>query len=295
MEPASSAASNDPDYYQLTLLLPATVGDSDATATAPALSEAALAFTAMRDGGQTGPWRLSWLFDGPPDEAFVRDALGDTGWTIEPVANVNWLAESYRQFPAFTVGPFFIYGSHHTDAPPVGLLPLQIDAATAFGSGEHGTTAGCLLALAGLREGGFAPARILDLGCGSGILAIAAARLWPDTPVAATDIDEEAAVVSTRHIEMNDVASQITADQGDGFAAPGAKGSFDLVIANILAGPLIGMAENLVAAVTPGGCFILSGLLTEQSAEVSAAYQAQSAELLESFTRDGWVAQLWRR
>ena len=286
---------DSPQFYNVILPLPAALDEARAIGTAPELTEGALAFSAMRQGNNhKAGWILTWLFDAPPDEDIVRAALGKDGWRIEAAPRVNWLEHSYRQFQPFSVGPFFIYGSHYTDAPPVGALPLQIDAATAFGSGEHGTTAGCLLALGRLKEQGFAPAGILDMGCGSGILAIAAARLWREN-VTAIDIDAEAVIVTERHAEMNGVTHRIAASAGDGFAAPEARGPFGLVIANILAGPLVAMAPDLVRATAPGGAFILSGMLAEQAEDVAAAYHALGCTLAESFPRGDWDAQLWRR
>ena len=289
-----------PQFYNVILPLPAALDEARVLATAPDLTETALAFSAMREGNNhKAGWVLTWLFDASPDENLIRAALGAAnGWRIEAAPRVSWLEHSYRQFQPFAVGPFFIYGSHCEDAPPPNMLPLQIDAATAFGSGEHGTTAGCLLALARLKEQGFAPhlfpGGILDMGCGSGILAIAAARLWAGT-VIAVDIDGEAVVVTGRHAEMNNVADRIAASAGDGFASPEARGPFALVIANILAGPLVAMAPDLVRATAPGGAFILSGMLAEQAEEVAAAYRALGCTLAESFPRGDWDAQLWRR
>jgi ribosomal protein L11 methylase PrmA len=102
---------------------------------------------------------VTWLWDGPPDETEIAQALGGSDWRVEKVADVNWLEHSYKQFAPFSVGEFFIYGSHYEGAPPPGRIPLLIDAATAFGSGEHGTTAGCLRALLVLQDEGFKPRR----------------------------------------------------------------------------------------------------------------------------------------
>ena len=301
---ADFKVGDTPDLYNVLLSLPARFEDGRVALFAPELGEQALAFTAMRVGrSHRADWILTWLFDGAPDRDAIRTAmkagaaaldyvLSPGAWRIEKVSDVNWLEQCYQQFQPFTVGPFFIYGSHHEGAPPADLLPLQIDAATAFGSGEHGTTAGCLRALALLKDQGFVPGSVLDMGTGSGILAVAAARLWA-SPIVAVDIDPESVIVCDRHAAMNGVADRIACSAGEGFAA--VQETFDLVIANILAGPLINMARDLVGHVAPNGVFILSGMLTEQAAEVAVAYTARGCVLEKTFTQEPWDAQLWRR
>ncbi len=234
-------------------------------------------------------WVLEWIFEDKPEvstlsAAFILGAdlhgiaLPDNlNWEIEAVPDHNWLEYSYSQFPAFTVGPFYIYGSHCTDPIPEGLMGLQIDAATAFGSGEHGTTKGCLQAMLDLKGQGACPWNVLDMGTGSGILAIAAWKLWK-TPVLAVDNDPECIVVTTRHIEANNAAMSKT-DLGvlvnDGFEgnAVQARGPYDLIIANILHGPLKEMAADLVACADDNGYVILSGIMHEFRDGVLEAYE----------------------
>jgi ribosomal protein L11 methyltransferase len=212
-----------------------------------------------------------------------NDSLQNLSWDIQAVdTDTNWLEESYRAFPPFTIEPFFIYGSHCEDAPPDDLMGLQIDAATAFGSGEHGTTAGCLRAMVKLKDQGVCPLNILDMGTGSGILAIAAWKLW-QAPVLAVDNDAQAVHVCERHAAANRVTlgkASLSAVCGDGFVTPQVQSTapYELVIANILAGPLIGMAKDLCASVDDRGFVILSGILNEQAQRVSQAYTAQGLE-----------------
>ena len=230
-------------------------------------------------------WRVELLFDAEPDlhDMAARLALAEsvTGIALprqdlktEIVADKNWLAESYRAFPAFAVGPFFIHGSHEKGPFPEDKIVLQIDAATAFGSGEHGTTKGCMLALAGFKEQGFAPRTILDLGTGSGILAIAAEKLWPGAEVIASDNDAEAVRVALHHASVN--GAKIIGVVSEGFADEKLRGVYDLVIANILAGPLMDMAADIARA---GRQIILSGIMNEQADNVISAYAAQGAKL----------------
>lgn len=213
-------------------------------------------------------------------------------WDIEEIAEKNWLLESYKQFPPFPVGNFFVYGSHYEGDILDGQIGLQIDAATAFGSGEHGTTKGCLLALQDLKDQGVCPWNVLDMGCGSGILAIAAWKLWR-TPIMAVDIEEESAIVTRRHCAANDIKigkASLTCLQGDGFTteAVQTRKPFDLIIANILAGPLKDMAVDLKAVLDINGFVILSGMLNEQADDVLESYAALGLSLKQRYDLDEW-------
>lgn len=305
----SDMSSSGP-YYWIDILLPAHVDDLMAGSLLEALNDLALSATAIRaDNKHTHDWHLRWMVDGEPDRADILGritlALAMEGLnievtpshiTVEPVPDIDWLAHSYQQFAPFSVGTFFIYGSHYDGEIPVDKMPLLIDAATAFGSGEHGTTAGCLEALLDLKAEGFIPETTLDVGTGSGILAIAAWKLW-GRPVLATDIDPESVRVTEVHARMNEtpVASAgLRTATGDGFNIPelqdGAR--YDLVIANILAGPVIAMAEDLIARTAPGGYVLLSGMLIEQAPEVAEAYVSRGLMLKKRYDREEWASLL---
>ncbi|NNG03229.1 MAG: 50S ribosomal protein L11 methyltransferase [Inquilinus sp.] len=199
---------------------------------------------------------------------------------IERIPPTDWLAASYQAFPPIRVGRFHIHGSHEPGEVPAGAIGLCIDAATAFGTGEHPTTAGCLTALEQLakRRG---VGRALDMGCGSGILAFAVARLW-HTPVLAVDVDAESVRVARHNARLNRVAGLVRAARGDGYAsrAVAGGGPYDLIVANILARPLAAMAKDLSAHLAPGGTAILAGLLERQQAQVLAAHRAQGLVLV---------------
>jgi ribosomal protein L11 methyltransferase len=281
--------------YRIDIALPAGLDILQAGSFCDMLREGALS-AACHGSELTNAWRLELLFDHAPDmtQLALRLALAEkaAGLKLPPqtpaaqeVAARNWLAESYRGFPAFAVGPFFIHGSHEKGPFPEDKIVLRIDAATAFGSGEHGTTKGCLLALARLAEQGMTPARILDLGTGSGILAIAAAKLWPQAAVLASDNDAEAVRVARHHAETNG-AAHIKALAAEGLAAEELRGCFDLLIANILAGPLVEMAAEISAR---GEKIVLSGILNEQADNVIAAYAAQGAALETRDTIGDWT------
>lgn len=254
-------------------------------------------------------WDFSWVFAEPDLGARLRDALtqilgssfSPEGFKTNAIPDVNWLQESYRQFPAFQIGPFYIFGSHHRDQMsgfPSDLIPLQIDAATAFGSGEHGTTRGCLESLHFLKNHNFTPKNILDMGAGSGILAIGAYKLWQN-PVLAIDIDDEATQVAERHRNLNAVPTGqngMICATGNGYHAPEVMtyGPFDLIIANILAGPLIEMASDLVRNLSSNSYVILSGLLSEQEADVIKAHEAQGLTLHHKIRHGEWSSLILR-
>ncbi len=192
---------------------------------------------------------------------------------IEPLPEIDWLARNRESFPRLRHGRFLVHGSHNRPAARGGALAIEVDAGRAFGSGTHGSTEGCLRAMEGLSRS-FRPRRVLDLGCGSGILSVAAALLWPRARVLAADIDPHAARTARGNAAVNGVARRVAAIRSDGYPgpppAPGRR--FDLVVANILAGPLVAMAPEAGRRLRPGGRLLLSGLLAGQEREVLAAY-----------------------
>lgn len=272
--------------WKLTMILPAALEKEQAVSYAGLYEPLeAMANTIVRQNHDNhNPWTLEWIFDAPPDQnridimvetaAAALPDIAPLGWDISEVPQHNWLEYSYKQFAPFSVGGFFIYGSHFDGSVPSGQIGLQIDAATAFGSGEHGTTAGCLEALHDLHDEGFTPRISLDMGTGSGILAIAAHKLW-NTPVIAPDNDEEAVIVAARHRDLNNIPQHaMICLQSEGFVDTEikAKGPYPLIIANILAITLREMADDLSAALAPGGYTILSGILEEQAESVIKRY-----------------------
>jgi len=246
-------------------------------------------------------WDLQWVFQSPAPIKKLADLISKEcnlkispkTFIVEEIADTNWLEESYRQFPPFIISNFFIFGSHFEGNPPKGKIPLQIDAATAFGSGEHGTTRGCLEALLHLHKEGLKPKSIFDMGAGSGILGIAAYKLW-GKPTLAVDIDKEATRVACHHRKINHVPSGdkgMICATGDGYAARRVKAhekGFDLIIANILAGPLVIMAEDLSKNLSKNGYTILSGLLVEQEKEVLMAHKDVGLHIKKRITHGEW-------
>jgi ribosomal protein L11 methyltransferase len=207
-----------------------------------------------------------------------------------PVAERDWLAENRRAFPPQRIGRFLIYGSHWQEKPPPGAIAVEIDAATAFGTGEHPTTRGCLLAFDRLAKARrFRRPR--DIGAGSGILAIAAAKTlrWQ---VLASDLDPVAVRVARHHARRNGVVNLVRLVVANG---TGRSLGHDLVFANILARPLMQMARDLARATAPGGVVILSGLLQRQEAAVLASYRAQRLRLSSRIVIDGWSILVLRK
>lgn len=193
---------------------------------------------------------------------------------FETLAERDWVAESQRALPPEEIGRFFVHGSHVTRVPPAGLIALLIDANQAFGTGRHETTRGCLEALSRLAaERAFA--RVLDLGCGSGVLALGAAKLWPQARVLAADNDPVAIAVARENALLN-AAPALETLVSEGFADPAlaAAAPFDLILANILAEPLIALAPGFARHLAPGGRLVLAGLLAKEGPAVEAAQVA---------------------
>lgn len=213
-------------------------------------------------------------------------------WQWNPLEMKDWVSEIQSQFPPLSVGRFYIHGSH---LPPKShpAISIKMDAGCAFGTGEHGTTAGCLRALELLARTG-RPQKILDLGCGTGILAIAAQKLWPEARIVGSDMDAVAVQVAARNARQNTVP-QIKCYTAAGFKHPALQQQYDLVIANILARPLIFLARDVVHHLKPGGTAILSGLLNTQEKEVQMAYHARGMRWQRSFRQDSWVAMIMRK
>jgi ribosomal protein L11 methyltransferase len=277
------------------------VGAGAADAAASALETLCGAVSAF-EAEPGGFWRIEGFATAPPQRGLVEASLA-LAWTgrdgappvpaIERMPERDWLAENQASFPPLGAGRYFIHASHWKGRVPAGAIPLVIDAATAFGSGEHATTRGCLLALDALTRRGRRRA-VLDMGTGTGILAMAAAKTWRRR-VVARDIDAEAVRVAARNAAANGVGGLIDLRRSVGYRGLGRAGRFDLVFANILARPLILMAGDLARALAPGGVAVLSGLLGRQERAVLAAHRARHLRLLRRFPLSGWHTLLLGR
>ena len=251
-----------------------------------------------RDGGTC--WAFEVLFAAAPDEASVWDRLRCTGirdWRLEAVAERDWVRESQRMLPEFRVGRFFIYGSHYDGPRPASAAwCLNIDAGIAFGTGRHQTTLGCLLQIQSLRRRSRI-ASVLDMGSGTGILALAAARAGA-RHVMAVDNDPVAVQVTKENARINGIASRVRALGGEGYRRrplARTRGRYDVVLANILSRPLQRMAPDLKRVLRPGGRAILSGLLRQQEAEVIAAHRAQGLVLETRRVLGDWSVLQFKR
>ncbi|OJW52708.1 MAG: hypothetical protein BGO67_09620 [Alphaproteobacteria bacterium 41-28] len=204
----------------------------------------------------------------------------------------DWVAAVYRDFPPLTIGRFYIYGSHIQETEQGELIPLHVDAATAFGSGQHESTEGCLRALSLLSEQ-HTFHDPLDMGCGSGILALAMASLWK-CPVLACDNDPEAVRVAKENAHLNHLDPLVEVRLSEGFSAIKNR-TFDLITANILAGPLCQMAGEAVQALVPSGFIILAGLLNRQAEDVIDAYRSAGAKLFDQLFIGDWSTLILRK
>lgn len=252
------------------------------------------------EDGSPQDGRIDILFDHQPepDEFIAWAGLNEDGVAINfgPLPEEDWIAMSLEGLPSVEAGRFLVYGEHVADDLKDGQIGLWIEAGPAFGTGHHGTTKGCLEALDGLAVDGLTPKTCLDLGTGTGLLAIAAAKLWSDVEILATDIDEQSVVETVENTEKNGVKARIEAVVADGFHHETLEqAKFDLIFANILAGPLITLAPGIAERTETDGRIILSGLLEEQSAKVEAAYNAQDLTLADKGVIDGWVTLVYKR
>lgn len=228
----------------------------------------------VEDG--SGLWEVGGYFTEPPDETallLLSTALDARAFVVSEVPETDWVAHVRRELVPVQAGRFFVYGSHDAHNVPEGCEPLLIEAAMAFGTGHHGTTLGCLRALDRLANDGFDATNAIDVGCGTAVLAMAAARLWK-RPVIASDIDEVAVQVAKSNAAANDLSDRVVCLEAAGFGAEriSKKSPFDLVFANILKGPLIALAPDMAKHVKPGGHAILSGILNAQADEVLTVY-----------------------
>lgn len=254
----------------------------------------ALATTLFEIAG-TPLWRVDAYFEEAPDRealaAMLSGQLGnDVGISIEQVPDENWVVVSQKALPPVHAGRFIVHGSHDRTCIGHRMDAIEIDAGEAFGTAHHATTFGCLSELEGLvRLGRFA--RVLDLGCGSGVLAIAAAKAMPEARVLASDIDPIAVDVARQNARRNRQGGRVQFVVAKGLDHPRLRAAhgFDLILANILAGPLISLAPRLRRALAPRGVTVLSGILAEQSAEVEAAYRAAGLLLLRKRFQNGWA------
>ncbi len=247
---------------------------------------------------------LDLFLEGRPDDAELQARMAGAAaaagielpaYSVEPLAEIDWVAESQRGLPAVRAGRFFLHGSHVEGPAPPGAIPLLVEAGAAFGTGHHESTFGCLLALSRLAKLRRFH-RILDMGAGSGVLAMAAAKLWRG-PVLAVEMDGPSLQVARANARINSLGSAVTFLEaaGYGHAVVSRRAPYDLIVANILAEPLIAMAADLRRHLAPGGYAILSGLMTTQKRAVVARHRTAGLRLIWSLALEDWSTLVLRR
>ena len=241
-------------------------------------------------------WQVDLHFRDRPElsslRAMIALAGGDklaSSLVVEKVAPRDWIKESLIGLRPVTAGRFVVHGAHDRARVPSHCVGLEIEAATAFGTGHHGTTRGCLLALDALARRRQRPRRILDIGTGTGVLAIAVAKIFR-VPVLAVDIDPHSVAVARDNARLNGVGSLVTVAHAAGLHAPDVikRAPFDLVLANILLRPLQRLAAPVARQLVPNARVVISGVLTTQANAALGAYRSQGLMLERSFTLDGW-------
>ncbi|MGC8201847.1 50S ribosomal protein L11 methyltransferase [Aliiroseovarius sp. PTFE2010] len=236
----------------------------------------------IEDG--SGLWEVGGYFTERPDSvglALLAAMHGAKDFVVSELPDRDWVAHVRRELSPVEAGRFFVYGHHDADKLPASKIGLLIEAAMAFGTGHHGTTLGCLRALDRLLDDGFVPQNAADIGCGTAVLAMAAAHVSANQ-VLASDIDEVAVEVAQANVVANGLEGRVLCIEAAGFDHPDlrAKAPFDLIFANILKGPLIDLAPGMAGASAEGGVVILSGILNEQSNDVIAAYEQNGYKLV---------------
>jgi ribosomal protein L11 methyltransferase len=252
--------------------------------------------------GPTGRWDITMHFAEAPDQSTIRDlialAAGDEvarAVQFDVVESKDWVKATLEDLVPVHAGRFIVHGQHDRAKVPPNKLGIEIEAALAFGTGHHGTTRGCLVLLGHVLKA-HRPRRVLDLGTGTGVLAIAAAKALHDQ-VLASDIDALSVKVAAENARLNGVGPWVEVTWGSGFSAPRLRQRkpFDLVLANILANPLRQMATVMSGHLAGGARVILSGLLSPQAPSVIAAYRARGLVLEREIRIDGWSSLLLRK
>ena len=288
--------------WKVEVVVPAAAGDAVAEAL-----ERHIAAVSLFPAPSGDAMRISGYAAVGPDEAALRDdvaAAARSAGIAAPAIDIVWLpaidwaAVNRESFQPMRVGGIWIRDSYHRDPPPVGAVTIVVDAATAFGTGNHATTQGCLIALDRFvrRPHRLPLGPVLDLGCGTAILGMAAAKRLR-RPVIATDIDPVAVAMARYNVAQNRLGSLVQPIRSRGYANHKIHrgGPYALILANILARPIARMAPQCARHLAPGGFVVLSGLLTTQERPVIAAHRQQGLILTERYRLDGWSTLVVRR
>ena len=257
--------------------------------------------TSEADPAQPEAWQLDAYFEDEPDDgtiaALQRLIPSSTGFapTVQALAAEDWLTLSQAGLEPISTACFFVHTSAYADDLPADRTPLRIDAGQAFGTGQHHTTTGCILMLERLKRKGARFDEIADIGTGTGLLAFVAHKLWPNARVVASDIDPIAIAVAGENAAINGIPLGTGRGKVELVTAAGLanrrirrNAPYDLVIANILADPLVTLAPAMASALLPGGSLILAGLLDHQADRVAQAYRRRRLRLADRLSRDEW-------
>ena len=272
------------------------------------LDEPPVLMTSEADASQPDAWRLDAYFDAEPTPdmlallASLAPSAAGTRPRVERVEDQDWVTISQAGLEPIEAGRFFVHTPQHRDAVPSGAIGLEIDAGRAFGTGQHETTSGCLEAISRMRDQGLSFSNLLDLGTGTGLLAFAALRLWPAAKAAASDIDPVSIEVAEGNAAVNGVPLGRARGQVELAVAAGmehqrlkARAPYDLILANILAGPLIELAPSVSKALAPGGRLVLAWLLASQAEAVAGAYRRHGLMLASRTDRGEWPTLVMRK
>ncbi len=247
-----------------------------------------------------GHFEIGGYFAENPDATALQilaTAFDSRPFVVSEVPDQDWVAKVRRELSPVRAGRFFVYGSHDANRVPDDVVPLAIDAAMAFGTGHHGTTQGCLQALDELAGQGVVPSSVADIGCGTAVLAMAAAKIWPRANIIAGDIDQVAIDTSRANLACNNLSGRVTCVTFAGFdhteITP--RAPFDLVFANILKSPLIALAPDMNTHVSPMGYVILSGILNTQADAIISVYTREKFDLHAHFKLGEWSTLTLRK
>jgi len=251
----------------------------------------------LEDG--SGLWEVGAYFSEKPDDislALLAAVFQAEEFKISELPQIDWVSKVQRSLKPVVAGRFFVYGSHDSDKVPPDCEPLLIEASMAFGTGHHGTTKGCLLALEQLITDGFKAKNFIDVGCGTAVLAMAAARIF-SANVIASDIDSVAHSVAKMNILANGLDRNIQCFEASGFAHEQikTKNPFDLIFANILLAPLLAIATDISKYSLSGGYVVLSGILSEQAELVVNKYTGVGFSLSNQIEIGEWVTIIFRK
>jgi len=251
----------------------------------------------LEDG--SGLWEVGAYFSEKPDDislALLAAVFQAQEFKISELPQIDWVSKVQRSLKPVVAGRFFVYGSHDSDKVPPDCEPLLIEASMAFGTGHHGTTKGCLLALEQLITDGFKAKNVIDVGCGTAVLAMAAARIF-SANVIASDIDSVAYSVAKMNILANGLDRNIQCFEASGFAHEQikTKNPFDLIFANILLAPLLAIATDISKYSLSGGYVVLSGILSEQAELVVNKYTGVGFSLSNKIEIGEWVTIIFRK